>query len=231
MTLFPRMKAAGTSPEQIESGYELLTEAAGMLGRQDDAAGYPRKLVAARLHRLGKDAPATLAAHLTLSVVLEQAGTREEAAAFGGILSPASNGAIRASMSACSTTPRSSCRTAGKLDSAAEMFGRLVQAQGDRSYVEGLSGFPSALAIAGAGGPHRDPLLRTGDPRGEARRDYGQAARGAGRCVAGLRYDRQLARRSLAYPFLSVAGAGVCGICVWPAWIWLCPPLASAWAP
>lgn len=128
--LVPRMKApaTGTPAEQVESGYELLTEAAGMLGRQDDAVAYARALAAARLQRLGEDAPATLAARLTLSVVLEQAGAAEEAR-------PVRTDALdRLERGDPSLYVRILNNTAivlqngGKLDSAAEVFGRLVQA-------------------------------------------------------------------------------------------------------
>ncbi|WP_342235682.1 CHAT domain-containing tetratricopeptide repeat protein [Inquilinus sp. OTU3971] len=127
--LFPRMKAAaGVAPEQVESGYELLTEAAGMLGRQDDAVGYARSLAAARLKRLGENAPATLAARLTLSVVLEQAGAAEEAR---GLRQDALTRLERGDPGLYVRLLNNTAivlQNSGKLDSAAEMFGRLVQA-------------------------------------------------------------------------------------------------------
>lgn len=127
--LFPRMKAAaGVPPEQVESGYELLTEAAGMLGRQDDAVGYARALAAARLKRLGEDAPATLAARLTLSVVLEQAGAAAEAR---GLRSDALTRLERGDPGLYVRLLNNTAivlQNSGKLDSAAAMFGRLVQA-------------------------------------------------------------------------------------------------------
>lgn len=129
-TLSPRMKAfaAGTRPDQIESGYELLTEAAGMLGRQDDAVAYARALAAARLQRLGEDAPATLAARLTLSVMLEQAGAAEEARTLRqDALDRLERGDPGLYVRILNNTAIV-LQNGGKLDSAAEMFGRLVQA-------------------------------------------------------------------------------------------------------
>ena len=145
--LFPRMKAAGTSPEQIESGYELLTEAAGMLGRQDDAVGYARKLAAARLHRLGEDAPATLAARLTLSVVLEQAGAAQEARGLRqDALARLERGDPGLYVRLLNNTAIV-LQNSGKLDSAAEMFGRLVQAlaAGPESVELGITQFNLAV--------------------------------------------------------------------------------------
>ena len=127
--LSPRMEtSAGAVPEQLESGYELLTEAAGMLGRHNDAVDYARKLVAARLHRLGEDAPATLAARLTLSVVLEQAGVVEEARGLRkDALDRLERGDPRRYMRLLNNTAIV-LQNSGNLDSAAEMFGLLLQA-------------------------------------------------------------------------------------------------------
>jgi CHAT domain-containing protein/tetratricopeptide (TPR) repeat protein len=127
--LVPRMKAAaGVAPEQVESGYEFLTEAAGMLGRQDDAVAYARALAAARLQRLGEDAPATLAARLTLSVVLEQAGAAEEARGLRqDALARLERGDPGLYVRILNNTAIA-LQNSGKLDGAAEMFDRLVQA-------------------------------------------------------------------------------------------------------
>lgn len=128
--LVPRMKAAaaGIPPDQAESGYELLTEATGMLGRRDDAVAYARALVAARQTRLGEDAPATLAARLTLSAVLEHAGAAEEAR---GLRQDALDRLERGDPDLYVRILNNTAivlQNSGKLDSAAEMFGRLVQA-------------------------------------------------------------------------------------------------------
>lgn len=127
--LFPRMKAAAAiPPDQVESGYELLTEAAGMLGRRDDAVAYARALAVARLERLGEDAPATLAARLTLSVVLEQAGAAEEAR---GLRQDALDRLERGDPDLYVRILNNTAivlQNSGRLDSAAELFGRLVQA-------------------------------------------------------------------------------------------------------
>ncbi|OWJ64283.1 CHAT domain-containing tetratricopeptide repeat protein [Inquilinus limosus] len=127
--LVPRMKtAAGIPVEQVESGYELLTEATGMLGLRDDAVTYARALVGARQKRLGEDAPATLAARLTLSVVLERAGAAEEARDLRrDALDRLQRGDPDLYVRILNNTAIV-LQNGGRLDSAADMFGRLVQA-------------------------------------------------------------------------------------------------------
>lgn len=128
--LSPRIEktGAGIASEQLESGFELLTEAAGMLGRRESAVDYARKLAAVRLYRLGGDAPATLAARLTLSVVLEQAGGADEAREVR------KDALMRLERGDPGLYARLLNNTAivlqngGRLDSAAEMFDLLVQA-------------------------------------------------------------------------------------------------------
>ncbi|WP_238578840.1 hypothetical protein, partial [Inquilinus limosus] len=83
-----------------ESGYELLTEATGMLGRRDDAVTYARALAAARQRRLGEDAPATLAARLTCRWCWSRRARRRRPAASAGMPSTACSRAIRSSMPA-----------------------------------------------------------------------------------------------------------------------------------
>ncbi len=159
--LIPRMKAPADRtrpPSSSRADTSCLTEAAGMLGRRNDAVDYARKLAAARLHRLGEDAPATLAAQ-------PDAVGRPRAGRRGGGGPRASAGRARPSRTGrpgplCPPSLNNTAivlQNSGKLDSAAEMFGRLLQAlvAGPESVELGITQFnagrprpgPAAVSI------------------------------------------------------------------------------------
>ena len=131
--LAPRLAKipAGLDGEAIESGYELLAEAADLLGRRDAAIDAARRLVQARTARLGENDAATLAGALTLSVILEKGGNSgsiEEARTLRHKALDRLERGDRALYTRLLNNTAIVLQNGNRLDSAAEMFDLLLAA-------------------------------------------------------------------------------------------------------
>lgn len=147
--LAPRLEAPppDIDADIVESGYELMIGAVSDLGRRDAAIGYAEALVQARARRLGEEAPATQAARLTLSIVLEKSG---EAVAARRLRHTALEGLRQGDPDLHVRLLNNTAivlQNSGHLDSAAELYDRLLAAlaKGPESVALGISHFNAAI--------------------------------------------------------------------------------------
>lgn len=150
--LAPRLATvpAGQDGESVESGYEMLAEAADLLGRHEAAVAAARRLVQARTARLGASDAATLAGALTLSVILEKGGGSDSVAEAHTIRHTALDRLERGDRSLYMRLLNNTAivlQNGGRLDSAAEMFDRLLvaMAAGPAGAELGITHFNAAV--------------------------------------------------------------------------------------